>query len=418
MADLAGYLAAAVFLGFALHRFRAVRTHQADRVQRYATAAALGLGVWLVMLTPATLAAVSRLGVGRELAMLLGDGVRIGALGMLLLLASALRESDGRLLPRPALIEAVVVQLACGLLFAAAHPVLVGSCTVAPGARRWPLAGYDVLFVGYSLRCVLAFGAVLTERIRRAAPGLLRAGLVLMLLADLVAVAWTLWGLDDVLDMLRAGRQDSGEDLPSTALGALCAALAVGGATVSVWGGAAWAGPLTAPVRWLRARRRYRALEPLWSALRRAVPEIELAEPDGGRGPELRRAEFALYRRIIEIRDAHLALRPCFHPAVPGWVAELTGGGGASGAAAHGAVSYDALEEAALLAAALEARGSGRRRLGGPAGRGAPRPVPGTVDAEADWLLTVTEAFTRSPEVAEIRRRVRAEFATDSAPAG
>jgi hypothetical protein len=212
-----------------------------------------------------------------------------------------------------------------------------------------------------------------------------------------IGVLWSLWTLDDLVPVLLRGSQDNSEDIPSDVLGAICAAFAASGATVSVWGSTRWGSRITAPLRWLRARRHYCALEPLWSALHTAIPGIALA-PRPGRRPPLRTAEFALYRRIIEIRDGQLALRPHLQPQLPEWLAAM-----APGAEPHGAVL-----EAAALAAALEARRSGRAG-GAPAGPGwVPQPVSGTVAAEAAWLLQVAAAFAGSRLVAEVRQRARA----------
>src|SRR6185312_14606632 len=65
----------------------------------------------------------------------------------------------------------------------------------------------------------------------------------------------------------------------------------------------AWAKYLARdPSSLVRARRAYRQLEPLWSALRAAAPEIALEQ-------RTRNAEVRLYRRVIEIRDGILTVR-------------------------------------------------------------------------------------------------------------
>jgi hypothetical protein len=70
--------------------------------------------------------------------------------------------------------------------------------------------------------------------------------------------------------------------------------------------------------RWLRAARlvetyrAHRKLYPLWSALHQVTPEIAL-DPAGSERRDrlrLRDLDFRLYRRVIEIRDGRLALRP------------------------------------------------------------------------------------------------------------
>ncbi|MFD0573204.1 DUF6545 domain-containing protein [Kitasatospora gansuensis] len=82
-----------------------------------------------------------------------------------------------------------------------------------------------------------------------------------------------------------------------------------------------------APVRWVRAWTAYWRIGPLWTALHRAVPEIALSTPTTRLRPAFPRgAEFALYRRIIEIHDGLLALRPYVHPGVHTWAVATAGG--------------------------------------------------------------------------------------------
>jgi hypothetical protein len=65
----------------------------------------------------------------------------------------------------------------------------------------------------------------------------------------------------------------------------------------------AWAKYLARdPSSFVRARRAYRQLQPLWSALRAAAPQIALEQ-------RTRNAEVRLYRRVIEIRDGILTVR-------------------------------------------------------------------------------------------------------------
>ncbi|MEV7023186.1 MAB_1171c family putative transporter, partial [Kitasatospora sp. NPDC093558] len=164
--------------------------------------------------------------------------------------------------------------------------------------------------------------------------------------------------------------------------------------------------------RWwrpLRARYAYRRLEPLWSALRATVPAVELL-PDaarvGRRAPH--GARFALYRRIIEIRDGQLALRPYVHPQVPSWVAELT--------ASTGGVRFRRRHEAAVtveaagIAAALEAAEAGHRYPAEPSAGYVPSEGQVGIDEEVAWLVKVADAFTTSPAVAGVRSRVRDEL--------
>lgn len=64
-----------------------------------------------------------------------------------------------------------------------------------------------------------------------------------------------------------------------------------------------WGPQLAAPVRWILNRRSYRRLAPLWEAAHAVRPEAVLPVPPGVGGAALR-----LYRRVIEIQDAQLAV--------------------------------------------------------------------------------------------------------------
>ncbi|WP_093717243.1 MAB_1171c family putative transporter [Actinacidiphila alni] len=96
-----------------------------------------------------------------------------------------------------------------------------------------------------------------------------------------------------------------------------------------------------AVAEWTRRYRRYRRLGPLWFALYRAEPAIALEPPGLLGGNPLFVTRLQLYRRVIEIRDGLLALRPY-----------LPAGDDADGL-------EDDQREAAEIAAALHSREKG-----------------------------------------------------------
>ena len=147
----------------------------------------------------------------------------------------------------------------------------------------------------------------------------------------------------------------------------------------------AWGPRLGAALSWLRRYRDYHRLRPLWMALYQASPEIAL-EPPADRPDrwQLRDLDFRLVRRVMEIRDGRLALRPYLDQAT----AEET----ALTLRRTGLADLDlaAAVEAASIVAAIRAKREGR-----PATDPGPAEVTGGEDlsSEAAWLGRVARAL-------------------------
>jgi hypothetical protein len=378
VADVAAYAAAAVFILFAAYRFSAAG---GDATQRYIYTFALCLGSSLVLNAPSSVGALGRLVEARAPIVWLVHGLKIAAFTCIALIALTLRNStDDRRPVRRHIAGGFAVQAASAWMFAASFVTVTPAAVTVGDGRRLLFAGYELLFAVYGIGCLAMLVNALAGHIRREANEALRTGLVLMALSAGMGMVWTGWAAHDITQVLRSGHQGAGEDLPSTLLSVAVAVLAAAGAFATRW-------PvlLGGPLRWWRAHRSYRALQPLWSALCSELPEIALHGGTGKgaarRRPPVRRATFALYRRVIEIRDAHLALRPYFEPAPP---PDGDDGEPASAAA----------REAAAITAALANRRDGRR----PAAESVPTwPVAGTLDAETAWLVQVTRAFVPPP---------------------
>ncbi|WP_329128553.1 hypothetical protein OG552_00425 [Streptomyces sp. NBC_01476] len=408
MTDVAGCLTAAVFLVFAVHRFTVTRGEAADPAQLRVAGFALCMGAAVLLNAPTAAAAVDAIAPPWGVALLVTHGLKTGAFTCLATLALALDpqaagpDAERRRRRRQIRLAVAVQAGAVGLFLAAGTRTGDGYVAAADG-RGWVLALYNALYAGYGWWCLLGLVRALARHTRRIAPSLLRTGLRLMMLAAAVGAVWTLWVQEDVVADLAHGRQGLGADPVSTALAAVTSLLATGGATTTLWGDR-----IAAPVRWLRAYRTYRALEPLWAELHATLPEIALSSSASAGGPRLRHAEFALYRRVIEIRDGHVALRPYLQPRAPAWVTEAPGGTGG------GPLDPDAVVEAAVIAAALENRRAGRLPDGAPEsreyGHGPRTALLETVEDEAAWLVQVTRAFARSPAVEDVRNRVRAQW--------
>ncbi|MFJ1756969.1 MAB_1171c family putative transporter [Kitasatospora sp. NPDC088134] len=410
---------------------------RSDRALRYGYACGGLIGAGMVSSAPGTAAALSAVLPDPAQLTLLADQLKTVAAGALAMMALSTRPPGAarRALRRQAALTTTAVLLGIAV-FTAAGPVRAGSALGVGSADRPVLALYVALFALHAAWCLTVFGVLIGRCARCLPPGTLRLGLRLMTLGALAGLLWTADNLRDLAEVLGAGRENGAESGVSAVAAAVCVTLGLAGATAAAW--ADWGGRL-------RARRDHRRLGPLWSALRTALPEIELLAPEGRFEDRRRRrgrpgqqggdARFALYRRIIEIRDGQLALRPHLHPAVALWVGEAVGrpdavrslgplcapgllrsAGSVGLVRAVGAEHLAATVEAAAIAAALEAATAGHRFAAGPGARCGPHPVAAGVPEEAAWLVKVAAAYAGSPAVAHVRRRVRQELGPPAPP--
>ncbi|TQF06379.1 hypothetical protein E6W39_34425 [Kitasatospora acidiphila] len=334
--------------------------------------------------------------------------LKLAACCFLVLMAHALGPPElRRARVRRQVAGAGLVMLATAALYQAAGVTPVGSVLTVPTGGRADLAASNLVFTAYSGWCVALFTAVVYRAARPLGPGLLRTGLRLVLSGGVFGLVWVGLSVVPLISGLRTGRQDTGEDAFSAPAAFLTLALGLGGATLTAWEQRA-----AAPLRLLRARRSYRRIGPLWSALHAIRPEITLEPPNAGIG---RRGstEFALYRRVIEIRDGQLWLRAHLHPQVPQWAAEACAA--EAGGSGTGDRRRAATVEAAVLAAALEAAAVGHRYPSALTEGYVPPALLTDLEAETAWLVMVCEEFTGSRVVAEVRRRVRAELGLPAA---
>ncbi len=185
-----------------------------------------------------------------------------------------------------------------------------------------------------------------------------------------------------------AGYQPTGEREIAAVLVTIGALLITIGLTMPAWG------PTLRVARRWEDFHSYRRLEPLWRDLIAALPELEL-DPNLRRPlTALRDIDYALTRRVAEIRDARLALRPYLDVGVTALAEQLAEQAGLTTDERRAAV------EAAQLACALR-----RRRAGLVAT--VPQPADelhrpdGGYAGEVAWLTLVTDAYARSSVVAQ-----------------
>jgi hypothetical protein len=388
---LAYYLCVAGFAGFGYKLIEA-RRNQPARTMWFLAGFGICIATGIVVLTPATEALIGPGPVFEWIVTLAGDELKLGAIGFAVAFAQSVWRGEGaRLGPHALFTGATMVLL--GGSFALSEPERVGDETVfSPGTLPFALAD-KILFLLYGLVSLGLLFAVFVRSAWHAEPGPLRAGLWLLVVGVGAATAWTFWDVDDVVQLARTARIGAREDLPSSVLAAATIGFVTAGATLSAWSPA-----VSSVLGRVRAYRAYRRIEPLWTALRTAVPGIAL---DPGRALA-GGAEFALYRRVIEIRDGHLALRAHFDPDLPARAEAAARRAGVREAEVAATV------EAVTLAAAIEAGRAGKRFDREPDHRTAPNTDADTdadVAVEAAWLVQVSRAWSRRDAVAD---RVRA----------
>jgi hypothetical protein len=399
MSDLSAYLAAAVLFGYAVYRLGTDHRAVPQRTEQYAYALLICLAVTLTLLAPSTPELLGRLGVDGVATILVGDAARTAVMSLLMFMARSLARRPVRGFP---VVAAILAQAAMVTLFAAARVDLGpdGSMFVH-GSGRWLLTTHDLVFAAYAEWSLVTATLALHRASRSVDHAPLRIGIRLILAACAVGVGWAAWVADDVVNVLRTGIQDGSEDLVSNLLGALCVLLIVSGALVAKVPGAAE----TARV-WLRSYAAYRRLAPLWEALRTELPQIVLEHerrPLLGTWFSVSAVEFALYRRVIEIHDGRLTLRP-YSPdrrSVADLVDRMSHGGASE-------ADREALAEALRIAVALQNRRAGRR-IGAPMDPAEDddqsATASGRVDVEAAWLAPVSAAFARVRNLPEIERQ-------------
>ncbi|MET8040541.1 MAB_1171c family putative transporter [Micromonospora sp. NPDC005215] len=185
-----------------------------------------------------------------------------------------------------------------------------------------------------------------------------------------------------------AGYQPTGERQIAAVLVTIGALLITIGLTMPAWG------PTLRITRRWEDFHSYRRLEPLWRDLIAALPELELDSALRRPLTAARDIDYALTRRVAEIRDGRLALRPYSDVSVTALAEQFAEQAGLTTQDRQAAV------EAAHLACALRRHAAGLVAATPQPADELHRPDDGYA-GEVAWLTLVTDAYARSPVVAQ-----------------
>lgn len=296
------------------------------------------------------------------------------------------------------------LQVAIFVVAAAAMSVLMASVSDLPFTTYFvgeyagvpAVAAYGAVFSCHIGWAEVTLGWFLRPYIARTTRPWLRAGLRTVQVSTYFGVGWAVSKIV-ASSVALAGGDPAVWDPVAGILAGICVLLMGVGATMPVWGPV-----VAAPVVWLRTSWLLRRLRPLWTRLSDAVPQVKL--PSRLIAP--RNAQFTLYRRVVEVRDAQLVLRPYVHPDIGAWTRQAATEAGLDERRVH------QLVEAAGLASALDAQASDHRYRTESDGSDTPfRDIGSDPQAEARWLIAVSDAL-RSPIVDRARNRARADLAS------
>lgn len=359
------------------------------------TLAALALG--LTLKVPAVYKAVDSASGRTNLAQLPKDvSAVLSAFGtqvILLYLVHGAADAGARVRRRALIVAAAVLVMAVGFLLA-----VTGAEDPQFARQHAASSGLVEFFVVYLAYLAFAFADIVrlcTRFARLAGERLLATGLRLIAAGGAFGIAYVVASGLSLLAIAR-GRQSQGEGFNSASesLIILATLLVVVGSTMPSWGPRLGLQP-RASTR--SARAQLAQLEPLWLGLTAAVPDVVLDAAPGQRG----RAglQERLYRRVIEIEDARLSLRPLLTPVVHDAAVQVVASQSHEGETADAAVEGLVLAHIARSRHLLAARGHAvvpaRRHDGVP-----------DLEREAAWLGEVAATFTDEDLVGALRRRV------------
>lgn len=408
MIDLLAYSCSALTLSAAASKIVNGRGAPTSTSRRYLVAAMVAFALAVAVTSPASLRAAAWAAPAHDGVRLLGNALAmtasfclVGVHNYATARAAARRRTAIAAAALAGCVTAMTVQLAaagtgCAPEFAAAcgrDPHVVAYLAIYLSYISWGLAVFARLVLRYA-------------RSRDTDP-LLRSGFRVVLAAAAVSLAWVAWKAAGIAVLAATGRPLPHQAETAEALAVIAVGTGAAGATVTAW----WPAVRNVPVRW-KVRRAARRLAPLWERVVEEVPQVRLDEPDESRMTRVERAEYRLYRRTLEIRDAQLALRPYVPPGIRAWAMATAEN------RCLDPVSRDVLVEAAELGAALDAHRAGQRHHPGDAEVVVVQHSSATPDllAEARWLIRVGSALHSDPDIAALRRATGENGPAGAAP--
>lgn len=373
----------------------ALRRNPASLELRAFWLALLALAAALTVLLPGMYRAVDAVTGVPHLTRLLGNGLALCsglAVQAFLLLLNYGDAAISRIKRRALLL--LLALLLMGVLFTLA--AIEGGdvdFVYAQADTAW-VVEYRLVYLGYLARALTDVVRLTSRYARVSRSDALNLGLRLTAAGGLCGLGYV---ANEVAHMVsirtRLGYPFQDPELVTQTLLAGSTVLIVVGSTLPAWG----SGLRLERVRnWVRRYVAHRRLHPLWWALWQATPEIALASPP----PRIvetfrvRDLDFRLYRRVIEIQDGWLALRPYLQPHILDAAREV---------AQDNHVPREDLPllvEAASLTAALRAKAQG---LVGTAETESLYETPGDdVASTVRWLVGVAYYYGESELMAAV----------------
>lgn len=387
MPSIVAYIASVLALTASIVKSIALRKQPRSTSRGYLTAATVAFSAAMIAAAPATLAMTATHGVDPQFTQWTGSCFAMFAAASLL--AALLHGTK----PPDKANRATRHQMIAAAFSATGMLVLLmfsdHRCCFSPQREGPTSLLYMAVNVAY-MSAVLGRFAYLIQRDARTARQDLRRGVQVTESGAVFGLLWAAWKIAGLVAIISLGHALPNQTDITIFLAITTITLITAGSTCPLW---------EEQLRQRRARKFQAVLEPLHTQLTTALPQVRLptalSDDDD--------VTFTLYRQIIEIRDAQLALRPYVPPALSQQATIL-------------ADQYQLapkrkrlLIEAAELVTGLDESRSGNRY---PSNTPLVVPPATSVDiwAEAAWLRNLARTIDTSPHLAQLRRFVHASY--------